>query len=373
MEVVSSPHVEIGMGEENPARKASTITAELLWSAVAKPLTITMTMFGSYHETVEPVQNIPAKFWSNLVRCYHLLIMILLWVNFIRVVVAFWFVNPEARFDIVSLAIWTLSAAANNSIFFKICRNREMIPVVAVLLKYSFFSKQPADTEDKHNNNPTWLKHRSVSYFGAIGGVFSIVMYLVTTLLISYQSSALSDIYFRPWSASSHFAVGLLSVTLLYASALSVFPHGFFGFVCYILTDQFARLTREFVQTYEDSSRVKNANLLNSFRCRFNDLCRSVELADEMLSPFVALTYSISVVNTIFLLYQFWLHDEQDLSYYLPLTCWVTGSVAQLCLLSLVATRLHDKVNVKLSILQYFTFRYHPVSTGARQRKRSGD
>ncbi|XP_041463834.1 uncharacterized protein LOC121414845 [Lytechinus variegatus] len=335
--------------------------AQILWEKVARPLKIPMIIFGLYHEKGTKIIYPESAFKGGslpflAMRIYHILIMLYLWFNFARFLVSFQMTGSHHSQDLtynnISVSSWAFLVAANNTVFLKICYKGDIFQLIANHSKLCFRAVQSEDgASNRRQIQSSWTKYRSFAIGGTIIGLCASCANIAAILFMNYGLEE-SSIYHRvmcfPWS--SDLACGLSAVFAVYGSATWTLTVVFIAFICYIMSGQFAQLTRDFAKTFGER-RNFDAKLLDSFRRNFNTLCRSVELADEMLSPFVAIAYCTNIPGIIFLLYQVWFPDiGTGTSYHLIASFWIVGTVLNLAIVSYFAVTVHEKVG---------TYRYH--------------
>lgn len=326
--------------------------SEMLWDEVARPLKMVMTIFGLYHEKgtrkIHHESVVKEKIFFIIPKIYQILVVLFLWYNFLRAVASFWLIKtPDMLYDNVSVCTWGFLVAANNTIFLKICHKRNIVRLIANQSKLCLLPVGASQNErlNKNHVKPSWMKYRSFALAGSIVGLCGLCLNSAAILFMIYgtdQSSVSYKLLCLPWYSGP--ACGISSVFAVYGSAAWALAMVFIAFTCHILSGQLTQLTNDFTETF---GRVQHseANLLNSYRRKFSLLCRSVELADEMLSPLIAVAYCTNIPVIIFLLYQIWdRFFEEELSYVLIYSLWVMANAINIGVISYYAVTVHEKV-----------------------------
>ncbi|XP_030832841.1 uncharacterized protein LOC105442954 [Strongylocentrotus purpuratus] len=188
------------------------------------------------------------------------------------------------------------------------------------------------------------MKYRSFALAGTVVGLCGVCLNIAAMLFIIYGSNE-SSVSYRmiclPWS--SDLACGFSSVFVVYSSAAWILTIVFIAFICNILSGQLAQLTYDFTETFGGVTNFE-AKLLDTFRRNFNILRRSVELADDMLSPLIAFAYCTHIPGMIFLLYQV-VSGGTGISYTLIASFWIMGSSVNLAIISYFAVTVHEKAH----------------------------
>lgn len=337
---------------QNPseANDIQSATARLLWDKVARPLKIPMIIFGLYHEKgtkkVHPQSEDKDDSLAFMVtRIYHVFVVVFLWFNFARFLVSFWVIgSQDLIYTNISVSAWAFHVAANNSILLKICYKGDVCQLISNQSKLCFCPSQSGDDDSSKNRvKPSWMKYRSFALAGTVVGLCGLCLNIAAMLFIIYGTNV-SSVSYRmlclPWS--SDLACGFSSVFVVYSSAAWTLPIVFIAFICNILSGQLAQLTYDFTETFGGVTNFE-AKLLDTFRRNFNILRRSVELADEMLSPLIAVAYCTHIPGMIFLLYQVVVR-EIGISYTLIASFWIVGSSMNLAIISYFAVTVHEKV-----------------------------
>ena len=336
---------------QNPseANDIQSATARLLWDKVARPLKIPMIIFGLYHEkgtkTVHPQsEDKDDSLTFAVTRIYHVFVVVFLWYNFARFLVSFWIIGTQDLiYNNISVCAWTFHVAANNSILLKICYKGDVCQLISNQSKLCFCPSQSVDEDSsKYHVKPSWMKYRSFALAGSIVGLCGLCLNIAAMLFIIYGSNESSVSYSMiclPWS--SDLACGFSSVFVVYSSAAWILTIVFIAFICNILSGQLAQLTYDFTETFGGVTNFE-AKLLDTFRRKFSLLCRSVELADEMLSPLIAVAYCTHIPGIIFLLYQV-VSGETEISYTLIASFWIVASSMNLAIISYFAVTVPRK------------------------------
>ena len=283
--------------------------AELLWKNAAQPLIKTMKLFGLYHEETSKKQlesrSLLKKTEFLVLKIYHLLIVGLLWWNFIRSIVSF-VDHLSIIFDLLPRASWLFYVASNSAVLFKISYKQEIIKIIAYQSK-SCLTLQRKGGSVCHDISSEWRNKRSVVVVGVTVAIIficlnmALVAYQVFTPFFANNQVTSGGIECLPWNSTV--ACGLLTVLNVYATAAWILSVAFFAFICRILAGQLDELKEDFRRTFCNRDAI-NGESLDLYRRYYLTLCRSVEMADTMFSPFVAVTYSVNISNLIFLLYQ---------------------------------------------------------------------
>nr|XP_054755859.1 uncharacterized protein LOC129261854 [Lytechinus pictus] len=326
----------------------------LLWDVVARPLKVLMILFGLYHERTtrgnDHESSVKDKMLCYILKMYHTVIVLFLWYNFLRAVVSFWLTKTTGLlYDNVAICVWGFLVAANDTIFLKICHKGDIVRLIENQSTICFnFPKNGRLT--KNHINPSWLKFRTFALAGAAVGFCAICVCVVPMLFFIYgtkESSFSYKLLCLPWHTDV--ACGFSSAYAVYGTASWILPMVFIAFICRILNGQLAQLTHDFTDTF-GHGKNSEAKLLESFRRKFNLLCRSVELADAILSPLYATSYCANISIAIFLLYQIWNRfSDAELFYVLINLFWVVGNLINIGLISYYAVTVHEKVNFNFS------------------------
>ena len=270
--------------------------------------------------------------------------MALLWFNFIRNVASF-HDHLDIVDDLVPQAAWSFFIASNCTVLFKISYKREIIKMIASQSKLCLRPNINSNNDCKDIKS-SWCRYRSFAIFGMI---CTIVLVCLNSAMLGFyihapqfKSKSSPSVPCLPWD--SGLACWLIFVLQVYGLAAWIFPVVFFAFICHILAGQLDELERDFNKTFRRKSRFA-AESLNSFRHNFLNLCQSVKIAEEMFSPFVAISLSVNILIVIFLLYQIWFTTIGTL-FIIISSIWIFGALVICAIISYYGILVNEKVNL---------------------------
>ena len=320
--------------------------AEMLWKKIAQPLTMTMKIFGLYHErTSKPESRSRLQsFVFPLQVIYHILIMGLVWFNFVRSIVSF-HGHLDIAFDLIPTTAWSFYVASTCTVLFKVIYKREVIKMIANQSKLCFCLERSSGNACK-DIKLAWRKYRS---FAVFSGIFSTFLVFLNTAAVGYyiyapqiNDGTFDSVAILPWSSTV--ASGIITVLGFYASAAWILPVAFFAFICRILAGQLDELESDFRRAFCKRHAI-DIESLDLYRRHFLILCRSVEMADEMLSPLIAVTLAVNIPIVIFLLYQIWF-STTGILFIIISAFWTFGGLVSCSIISYYAIQVNEKVTL---------------------------
>ena len=327
------------------------------WQETAGPLIFVMKIFGLYHENlpivgVEQVadlqpqaKNRSSNIRTRLLMFYQVGVVVVLWLNVIRLVTSFItkiIFDGLISYDDISYGAWLCMGTANSMVLFWACWDTNALPLFEKHWNTHFQNNlgPPVDGSDKTSLVGT--KKNKFATVCAVLGCFITVSNTcaLSTLTFAFGTeSDIAQITCGPFTSK-------VSCAFVFALSYSttpawIFPPFLFSLLCHMISKQFSKLSADFVSTFSESSAIDSA-LLNSFRKRHAVLCRSVELADNVLSPIAAITYITGIPIAIFLLYL--LFQKNDLFSILMYLTWLLCISITLSIVSFFAVKVHEKV-----------------------------
>ena len=345
-------HIEAKIGPPaNPAKSWHHGQKQHTWQVIAGPLLFVMKISGLYHENIQSigivlVSDLGGKkrkyIRARLLMFYQVFVVFILWLNLIRFITSFTLnlTNEGLIFyDHIAYGTWLFQVAANSSVLFWVCWNTDSLP----LFQKHWNSHFQGNLEPPVDGSHKVLRHGTV--FAAVCAVLGCLMTMInistfSVLVFTFGTdSAFALPICGPFSSEMFCA---LALAIPYSTTPAwVFPLLLFSLMCHIISDQFSQLNTEFVSSLSENSSIDSA-LLNSFRRRHAILCHSVELADNVLSPFAAFTYITNIPIVIFILYQ--LSYQDDIFYIGVSIFWILCTMISISVLSYFAVKVHEKV-----------------------------
>ena len=329
------------------------------WQEIAGPLIFAMKIFGLYHENTQSIgivqvsdSNLAGKTRRSNIRArflmfYQVCVVFILWLNLTRFITSFTvtFINEGLiLYDHIAYGAWFIQVAINSSVLFWVCWNTNALPL---------FQKHWNSLIQRNSGFPVKESHKTLRHdFATKKDKFATACAVLGCFIAILNTSFLVILVFT-FGTDSTFALPTcgpftsevfcaLTLTIPYStSAAWVFPLLLFSVMCHIITDQFSQLNAEFVSSLSENSSIDFA-LLNSFRRRHAVLCRSVELADNVLSPIAATSYITNISIIIFILYQ--LFDQTDIFYIGLSLFWIACTMMGISILSYFAVKVNEKV-----------------------------
>ena len=335
--------------------------AEMLWKDAGQPLIVTMKIFGLYHEETSEKElesrSLLQKLECLVLKIYHLLIVGFLWLNLIRCLASF-YDHQSIVYNILPYASWLFYAASNGTVLFKICYKRDIIKMIAHQSK-SCLALQRSGGSMRHDLNLEWRKSRS---FAVVGVIVGIIFMCFNMGLVGYNAvMSKSDKYeCLPWN--SPVVCGLLRALEVYATAALILPVALFAFICRILAGQLNELRKAFRRTFDKQAAI-TAESVDLYRRHFLILCRSVDMADDIFSPFIAVSYSTNVPIVIFLLYQNSLGYTDSTSLIVMTSVTIISCLVSCAIISIFAVQVHQRVCICLIMdrLNYFPIAFNLI------------
>nr|XP_054755852.1 uncharacterized protein LOC129261847 [Lytechinus pictus] len=145
-----------------------------------------------------------------------------------------------------------------------------------------------------------------------------------------------------PWLSEPFCGINLIFA--VYSNAAYAFPGALFSLICHNISLQFENLSEEFDQALNSSHPI-DKKTLNCFRRRHAVICHTVEVADDVFSPFVGVVYLTNIPLIIFLLYELFYLANGNLLYISMTLCWLLVCSTNVLLPSLFAVQVYEKAH----------------------------
>lgn len=320
---------------------------QLTFYEAMSPLFNFMQIMGLWHgEVINPpkVKTKTRKFFNY--RNYSILVLIFLWINFIRFVPAF-FIGPELDpdrlyFKIIYLTV-LLQAALNASVFFWAASSKSM------LREYFVHFEKNIQMDSENRIDLVWLRKRCKIFTG-IAITYITFHFLNQTVGVfgpieSVRNS--TNIFIAPFDPhpALHVACVFLNV---FDFAAWIFPLLYFLLTCVLMSRLFSSFDDRFGDEIDKAAVSKIFPPgFEKLRRQHQALCDSVESGNDGAFMYINLiTYLTMGPLACFMLYQlvFASNIQGNLSAYLMYTIWLTSIFFNICVVSWFAAVMSSKV-----------------------------
>ena len=270
----------------------------------------TMAVFGLHHPLKAPkcFNSCIQAFTTYVQKGYCILIQIILWLNVIRLVVSFWIgdaasLNPDLFAVKLLMCVWSLQCAVNSTIWYFLCCSRKLQDLMqfwqtncqSSIASYVLGTSIPVK----------WVRRK-------IRIMFAICMIIIVTSPIGYAVIRLESVdeslrndtavIVAPISTGP-LAWEIVVITVLtFATGVFFLPAVFLLILCSILSHQFQSFTDKFTTCITDKG-VANV-CLSMMRRQHQYLAKTVFLADDALSFYLAISIAQSIFTACFGMYQ---------------------------------------------------------------------
>nr|XP_054754495.1 uncharacterized protein LOC129260554 [Lytechinus pictus] len=370
--------MESATKQDQPPR--NDVKVNLLWNEMLEPLLLTLKIVGVYHETAfegalktqgqaegsgwfpdadpEPPRS---KSWRNgISRVYHALVCIYLWLNTIRMTYAIVLNDRYGIFsqELITMQVYFYIVSICNTIMFVVCYRDKCMPyfrchwnssVTSLQTRRTHCSldKTTLNTKDEINEN----QHKTPVRYNKWAMLVTVTCTCV--MLINIAGMVFSTFGFGlnpltsmgicgPWLSEPFCGINLIFA--VYSNAAYAFPGALFSLICHNISLQFENLSEEFDQALNSSHPI-DKKTLNCFRRRHAVICHTVEVADDVFSPFVGVVYLTNIPLIIFLLYELFYLANGNLLYISMTLCWLLLCFTNVLLPSLFAVQVYEKAH----------------------------
>lgn len=311
-----------------------------------------MGIFGLYHTPKSWRIKSDQSLWKpavySLQRVYCFMMQISQWFNVIRIIVGIWLVE-DGIMDTsevvlkVATGIWSLQCAINSCIWYCLCCT-DKLPSI-----FEFWQQhcQTAQASREFGTRlPTFCTRRFMGY--VLAG--SIVMLLfnastpiVTTAVITESFTNDTRFFDDPFSSESHVWNVISTLITIYANAAFIFPVSFFLLLCLILSYQFDEFNKSFAAGIDSEGKITKC--LRSLRRQHQYLSKTVFLADDAFSFYLAATVTANISITCFSLYTLLVSNVlSSMISKIFIAFWVVIVCINFGFVGVFAARVHEKV-----------------------------
>ena len=311
-----------------------------------------MGVFGLYHTPKRWRMKSDQRSWKialyKLLKIYCLLIQISQWFNVIRIGVGIW-IFEEGSMDTnavvlkVAVGIWCLQCAANSSIWYCLCCTDKLPNIFEFWQKYC---QSPQESSEFGTRLPTFRTRRFMGFVLA-GSVLMLLFNACTPIATTtgLMESFINETHFMydPFSSESDIWRATHLLITIYANAAFVFPVSFFLVFCLIISYQFEEYTKSFAAEINSEGNITKC--LRSLRRQHQYLSKTVFLADDAFSFYLAVTVAANISLTCFSLYTLFISNVlSSIISKIFLAFWVTIVCINFGFVGLLAARVHEKV-----------------------------
>ncbi|XP_072050935.1 uncharacterized protein [Amphiura filiformis] len=301
----------------------------------------------------------------RLHRFYCLFIQIILYLNGIRTLVGFWFVeNRLIAMQIVAGTYWFLGAVT-SSIWYHIC-NTDKLPEIFSMWQTNCQSSKMSQCFGTSINIGFIRRKRTIIFGGAIAYIVLNTLSCAFAILGPIQSLR-NDTYFMVAPTTEPvLAYELVAVSsFIFINGAFTLPPTVLLILCSIISQQFVLFTERFQLTITDFGKFKGC--LIALRRQHQYLSKATFILDDAFSFYLAVIFGAVIIINSFVMYQLVVAKSFDNTFSLLLIVfWFLIMSIKFWLIGVIIARLHEHahdIGNFIHDIGVFGFKHHEEVT----------
>ena len=302
-----------------------------------------MKLFGLYFEDVRnPCEGDFSNRRMSIFgkRLYQCLVLLVLWLNFVKTLASFWVGTYRDAGSIQLLApfLWFLQTALQASICFKTMHMTTKKSSLKSLLMY--WNSQPNfDELVVESCMIKYIKRTLMAAYFLIA--LNLVLYAVVLFVPSESVQPLAQALISPLPINSTAVKAVCFVVFIYCSAAWLMPFAIFSAVCLTLIHQCYRL-RKTLRLTASADGLPRVKIL---RQQHSSLCGSVRKVDNLFKFLTLTVYVTNIPLVCFLFYNLIFIKANSVTTQVTLAFWFVTVSFMMAGVSFLGAQLNNRVS----------------------------